>query len=136
MATRRRYAFYAAVTISAALLGGCALVAGLFEPRPVTCSNGVLDEGESKIDCGGPCPKCDKDTCTANEECASLSCADGMCRQPTCGLGSSETKCFQCHRCPKDADCASNRDCASGLCAGGKCVLCSDGTQCPGPNGT
>ena len=132
MATRRRYALYAAATIAMAALGGCALVAGLFEPRPITCSNGILDPGENKIDCGGECPKCDKEACASNDECASLQCVDGHCRSPVCDQAGSDVECFQCHRCANGDDCASNLDCASGLCAGGKCVACAEDGQCPG----
>ncbi|MCK4660441.1 MAG: hypothetical protein KAV82_13040 [Phycisphaerae bacterium] len=32
-----------------------------------TCSDGILNQGEDKIDCGGPCPACE---CLADGECA------------------------------------------------------------------
>ncbi|HUU83700.1 MAG TPA: C25 family cysteine peptidase [Phycisphaerae bacterium] len=38
------------------------------------CSNGVLDTGEDRIDCGGPCPPCD---CTADGECDNGTYCDG-----------------------------------------------------------
>jgi len=34
------------------------------DPGPVaTCSDGILNQGETQIDCGGPCPACPSITC-------------------------------------------------------------------------
>ena len=34
-------------------------VLGLENTSPIYCSNGVIDNGETDVDCGGECPKCD-----------------------------------------------------------------------------
>jgi hypothetical protein len=46
------------------------------------CNNGMLDSGESAIDCGGAhlCPGCAiGQTCTAPSDCLSGNCAVGLC---------------------------------------------------------
>jgi hypothetical protein len=56
---------------------------------PSHCSNMVRDEGETDVDCGGPCPtKCaDGDGCELASDCASDNCGpNGLCLPPPpCG---------------------------------------------------
>lgn len=45
------------------------------------CSNGVRDDGESDIDCGGACLACDACRgCTTDDDCAAGTCDGGTCR--------------------------------------------------------
>jgi len=39
-----------------------------------SCTNGIQDPGEDRIDCGGPCPPCD---CTSDGECDNATYCDG-----------------------------------------------------------
>ncbi|HUU82075.1 MAG TPA: S8 family serine peptidase [Phycisphaerae bacterium] len=39
-----------------------------------SCTNSILDPGEDRIDCGGPCPPCD---CTSDAECDNATYCDG-----------------------------------------------------------
>jgi hypothetical protein len=46
-----------------------------------TCSDGIKNQGESDIDCGGSnCAQCDDNaSCTVSSDCTSLNCVDLMC---------------------------------------------------------
>lgn len=45
------------------------------------CSNGVLDDGETDVDCGGACPPCSAcSSCVVDADCASGQCAADRCR--------------------------------------------------------
>jgi len=47
-----------------------------------TCSNQVLDPGETDIDCGGNCPPCSGMECQTNSDCVPPSiCKDGECEE-------------------------------------------------------
>lgn len=48
--------------------------------QAASCGDSVLNQGESDVDCGGPCPACAIDAaCTSSDDCASGSCADSKC---------------------------------------------------------
>lgn len=79
-----------------------------------TCSDGVQNQGEAGVDCGGPCEGCERGPCGGE---ASGSRCGGDPRCPRCGDG---------------APCQSGADCESGVCDAGVCVSCSDGAR----NGT
>ena len=50
-----------------------------------TCSNGVLDEDETDVDCGGSCAPCDDGlACLEPSDCASMVCTDNLCAAPSC----------------------------------------------------
>jgi len=52
-----------------------------------TCSDGVRNDGETGVDCGGPpsCPRCPATQgCKASFDCASLVCWAGVCEAPSC----------------------------------------------------
>ncbi|HTR55378.1 MAG TPA: hypothetical protein VMJ10_32085 [Kofleriaceae bacterium] len=52
---------------------------------PATCLDGVVDAGESDVDCGGPCPLCGiGSACTGPASCASGTCATSAC-EPASG---------------------------------------------------
>jgi hypothetical protein len=56
---------------------------------PTTCSNGVLNSGETDIDCGGPvCNDCGNGkSCTNGGDCVSKVCTTNVCQVPTCSDG-------------------------------------------------
>jgi cysteine-rich repeat protein len=55
--------------------------------RAASCHNGVQDESESGIDCGGSssadsyCGACENQECTDSSDCSSGSCVDGVCEE-------------------------------------------------------
>ncbi len=54
-----------------------------------TCSDGILNQDESDVDCGGSsCVAClPGDTCNAAGDCDSAVCTGGVCQAPTCSDG-------------------------------------------------
>jgi len=73
-----------------------------------SCVDGVVNGGESDVDCGGPCDRCDDGKqCYEGSDCTSGYCNDaGRCDvPPTCGGG-----------CPVGEACVTNSACRSGLC--------------------
>jgi hypothetical protein len=94
------------------------------------CRNGVKDERETDVDCGGAtCEPCRRDrACTVNSDCrAGLYCAGGICSDADghhCGDGVQDADeagidCggADCARCATGDGCSSGADCASGFCA-------------------
>ncbi|MBU1269923.1 MAG: hypothetical protein KJ583_02500 [Nanoarchaeota archaeon] len=52
------------------------------------CFNEINDQGETGIDCGGPCPACDENaSCTNNSDCISKNCQNGVCVAANCTDG-------------------------------------------------
>jgi hypothetical protein len=95
-----------------------------------TCTDGVKNQGESDIDCGGPCTGCPTgDSCVANSDCISLDCGGTTCLAPTCsdGIkneGESDTDCGgpTCgSTCVTGKMCNFKTDCVSLSCTGGFC---------------
>jgi hypothetical protein len=98
-----------------------------------SCSDGILNQGESAADCGGPCSVgcAVGDACSSSRDCETgLSCpaATRRCAQPSCQDGlhnGSETglDCGgACSGCAVGGACGSNADCASALCRDGTCA--------------
>jgi hypothetical protein len=94
-----------------------------------SCSDGVLNGGETDVDCGGSCPsKCATGLgCVANADCIGGLCAQSTC-QPTCSdgvLDNDET----------DVDCGGS--CPNGCAAGQRCNIDGDcaSHQCGVPDG-
>lgn len=51
-------------------------------PASASCFDGVLNESESDVDCGGYCPPCAQDgACRISRDCASGRCAEGICEE-------------------------------------------------------
>lgn len=70
------------------------------EPPPPSCGDGVVNQDETDVDCGGSCSPClDGQVCAAPGDCASTLCEAGVCVPPECAV---------------DEDCAS---------FGGPCVV-------------
>jgi hypothetical protein len=105
-----------------------------------TCSDGMLNGGESDMDCGGPlCAGCsDGKSCGAGSDCQSKSCDMGLCVAPTCSDsiangGEIDVDCGPvCSvACPAGAHCLQPSDCLSGVCQADSCAApsCFDGVQ-------
>ena len=107
------------------------------------CLNGKLDiQGETGIDCGGPCPKpCGLGGgCAVGSDCASGWCGGGKCAASACvdllqSTGESDVDCGgKCAlKCAVGKKCKTPTDCASGFCHQSKllCVatVCEDGKK-------
>jgi hypothetical protein len=98
-----------------------------------SCSDGIRNQGESDVDCAGPCAaRCvEGDECSSSADCASgLWCPDAtrLCDAPSCQQGvqsGSETGADcggSCGGCGAGAACGASSDCASGLCRDGTCA--------------
>ena len=115
------------------------------EPLP-QCANGVLDDGETDVDCGGNCEnKCGEGrNCGADDDCASDMCSDeGVCVDPSCSNGAQDGDetdvdcggscpdgCGEGEGCSVDDDCMSENCLDDGTC--GPMVddaTCTDGVR-------
>ena len=86
------------------------------------CLNGVMDQDETDVDCGGAiCGDCaDGQQCLVGEDCLSQTCAGGVCVTPECKM---------------DADCAGQADACNTATCDLNTLLCvktakMDGTAC------
>ncbi len=111
-----------------------------------TCSDGVKNQNETDVDCGGICTKCENGSgCVVGSDCVSGNCSSGTCESlgASCDDGvqnQDETdidcggqKCDGCaegKRCNADGDCQGGMSCQDGACGGG-CVPQCDG-KCGG----
>lgn len=112
---------------------------------PPGCLNDIQDinDGETDVDCGGPCAPCpDGDGCLMDTDCqsgvcipAALECAVPTCRDGVMNGSESAVDCGgSCGGCAAGLKCNVPNDCASGVCIAGGCLAptCSDGVT----NGT
>ena len=122
-----------------------------------TCSDGVKNQNETDVDCGGVCAGCaEGESCLADSDCASGNCDAGSCAPaggPTCDDGvqngdETDVDCGgpDCDPCADGESCADDSDCASGNCDAGSCAAvaatCDDGelngdetdVDCGGPD--
>lgn len=119
---------------------------------PPTCSDGVMNQDETAIDCGGVCGGCYGSACTADAQCRSdAQCAptSNLCtkKEGSCSDGAkdgveSDVDCGKlCStKCTAGKQCLYNSDCASELCNGantmaapqvlGRCA-CKADADCP-----
>jgi len=105
--------------------------------KPLNCSNGIKDEKETDVDCGGRCGFCDLGKkCSINIDCKSNFCNNGMCSSPKCddsakNSDESDIDCGgSCKKCQNNKICNANNDCESGFCSFGFCKpqeSCLDG---------
>ncbi|MCK6547220.1 hypothetical protein L6R52_15320 [Myxococcota bacterium] len=89
MLTHYRGYTYTEVT-SCGAVGGAVLphYAGEVRVREHRCDDGLLDPGETDVDCGGRCGACEVGrACTTSSDCTSQVCAGGVCQAPTCTDG-------------------------------------------------
>lgn len=90
-----------------------------FENRGIcavpTCYDSWRNQGETLIDCGGPCAACP-------------TCSDGIKNQ---GEGDVDCGGGVCEICGPGRSCNSNGDCSSGICSGNVCTepSCFDGIK-------
>ncbi len=107
----------------------------MIRPLPDACYNGVLDPGESEVDCDGHCAPCMVFVdCETSSECGEQTCYEGRCIPSHCddGIqnhGESEIDCGGgCGQCVTEG-CLSDIDCALGVCELGRCVTptCGNG---------
>lgn len=100
------------------------------------CEDGVRNNGESEIDCGGDCEPCDDGSaCVRPSDCRSGVCSRGYCLVRSCSDGvrngpESGVDCGgDCGLCPDGESCSSNEQCESAHCVASMCVpaMCDDG---------
>lgn len=118
-----------------AMNGDCAsfnCMGGICQPAVPSCSDGILNQGETDDDCGGPnCPGCDEgQNCVVNSDCMDNNCQAGICQQaPSCfdgiqNQGETDEDCGG-PNCPSSCNpgqiCAISGDCISDNCMGGVC---------------
>ncbi|MBA2663666.1 MAG: hypothetical protein H0U74_15365 [Bradymonadaceae bacterium] len=117
-------------------LTGATCVARVCTSSGGTCSDGVLNQDETDMDCGGQrCGTCDTDKiCQVGTDCTSKVCQGNVCMAPTCSDGAknqNETdldcggSCSPCavgEACLVAADCASQRCGALKVCDAGTCT--------------
>lgn len=103
-----------------------------------SCADGVWNQNETAVDCGGMCaavsPCDDTAACKVNQDCASQFCLNRVCTDhcisrkkeaDETGVDCGGTKCGPCQN---DSGCSVNADCASGVCSKDKiCVAPSCG---------
>ncbi|QQR91790.1 MAG: hypothetical protein IPJ88_08845 [Myxococcales bacterium] len=105
-----------------------------------TCFDGVHNQDETDIDCGGDtCGACGEGLrCTAGEDCSTGLCVQQQCVAASCvdallSSGETDIDCGgdACPSCIDGADCLVSSDCLSGVCNGNICQAptCSDGIQ-------
>jgi len=109
-----------------------------------TCTDGIQNQGESDIDCGGStsCARCtDGKACSAGSDCSSSSCSGGVCVSCSDGVKNgteTDVDCGgTCATCANGKACTTNGDCTSGNCSGGICAVpgscspsCANGQAC------
>lgn len=104
------------------------------EPTPVvpdpTCDDGILNQGESDVDCGGPCKVCtDGYKCTKNLDCVSNNCVNNVCIGSSCSdgiknQGEIKVDCGgPCDPCETCTDGIQNQD-EEDVDCGGVCAEC------------
>ncbi|MBI3027318.1 hypothetical protein HYY70_04330 [Candidatus Woesearchaeota archaeon] len=101
-----------------------------------TCDDGIKNQEETSIDCGGPCNKCPNGkNCNLDSDCTSSFCSIGVCNQKdTCldgklSPGESAVDCGgNCPiKCSEGVICDSTQDCKDGLqCVSSQCKKCTD----------
>ncbi len=53
-----------------------------------SCDDGIQNQDESDIDCGGSCSRCEiGEMCMVADDCGSVRCAEGLCAEPLRALG-------------------------------------------------
>jgi cysteine-rich repeat protein len=104
-------------------------------PLPDLCYNGMLDEGESEIDCDGLCAPCLVFVeCSDSSECGAQTCYEGRCVPSHCDDGllnnnEAEIDCGGgCGQCVTEG-CLADVDCARGRCEASVCIppVCGNG---------
>lgn len=114
---------------------------------PGTCDDGSKNQGESDVDCGGPCEACPAgQACDSSSDCATQACLAGVCVVPkclgdaecvaldgACTRGACELESFTCasvpdregESCDDGSLCSPDSACKAGVCAATSKVDCS-----------
>ncbi len=104
-----------------------------------TCYDGVKNQRETDVDCGGPCPPCEEGKrCEHDDDCMTGFCANGVCKVPTCDDGfqnqnETDVDCGgpNCEPCGAGKSCIVDDDCAGDKkCENGVCVTSDEGEVC------
>jgi hypothetical protein len=113
------------LAVSTCFTQGCVVVTS-------SCTDGVLDNQETDIDCGGPnCSPCGPGgRCVANRDCTTGVCAGGLCAVVVSGCSDgvkdgneTDVDCGgSCPPCAAGKVCAVNADCVPGECTGNICT--------------
>lgn len=126
---------FVVVVVGAFGLAGC-LSDRAGEPLSPTCSNGVLDPGESGVDCGGECQACPDvgcGDCLSDERCDDGECVASRCDDGVQAGGETGVDCGgPCAPCAPLGECDNDMDCGAGeVCREQSCVpqasRCDDG---------
>lgn len=108
----------------------------------VSCTDGLKNQDESDVDCGGlKCSKCVVGRfCGVSGDCVSGLCSGGVCVQPVvcgngqCEAGESCSSCSQdCGVCPSvcgDGSCNGNESCSSCALDCGSCLAVCGNSKC------
>ncbi|CAF1576405.1 unnamed protein product, partial [Adineta ricciae] len=106
---------------------------------PATCFDGIQNQDETDIDCGGlicplRCPTSKK--CQKISDCTKVACTCGICQVPTCsdGIRNQDESGIDCggkicqNKCATNVNCTMSSDCESSVCTNKKCQapLCND----------
>ena len=112
-------------------------------PASVTCTNGLQDNGEVAIDCGGPACVAigrlceDESACNVDHDCLSGKCTNSVCGDLCKNQFQDQDETFvdcggaTCARCKDTESCLKNSDCQSNSCdsISKQCISCSDGLK-------
>jgi len=123
-----------------------------------SCSDSVLNQGETAVDCGGPVCRlnvsplgtcANGQACAVNEDCTSLFCNNQVCAKPSCtdnvknqdetgkDCGGPTCRGLSNGKCPEAEGCGTHADCSSGFCSPGKlCAPAGCGNNAKDPNET
>ncbi|CAF1216464.1 unnamed protein product [Adineta steineri] len=102
-----------------------------------TCIDGIMNENETDIDCGGSCLTCAVGkNCTLTKDCNNVQCVNDICASATCNdtitnNGETDVDCggSNCSPCGTGKACSGAGDCAIKSCVSSTCKnkTCSDG---------
>jgi len=99
-------------------------------PIAASCVDGIRNQGETDVDCGGPaCEACAPgEQCEVDADCSSGVCTSATCQAPYCTDGvlngdETDVDCggADCSPCPALMNCRVGADCTSGSCTDGVC---------------
>lgn len=115
---------------------------GRCEAAPGTCADGVENQDETDVDCGGAtCDPCGiGQRCSGGSDCTTGNCDSGTCAavSASCTDGvqngtETDVDCGgSCGPCADGQSCGAPADCTSGYCNRGECVplgTCADGAR-------
>ena len=85
-----------------------------------TCSDGIQNQGETGVDCGGPCPAC-------------ISCGDTICNGGE-NCSNCPADCGACPACTQNSDCDDSNPCTDDSCIGSVCNYTNNTASCDDGN--